>query len=230
MPKARKSIAALCDGLTAKHSALGKKQKSKLGIYVGSLKERLLEVEYACDQIKAYSSQQIVEATTGPPRQRKREFYTTCFWAFSYSVFDILAHVVNTIHPAISDESKVSFLGAKNGYQNARSTAKTNHTLPNNIKDAIFQISNRTYFKHLHGYRQCGLHRRAVCTREEYTTSSVSAPYTTSAATDDWLVTLICDDTDNLKPKFSQRRSLCDETAMITKGMDEDIRKLLRLL
>jgi len=230
MPKVRKSIAALCDDLTAKHAALGQRQKRKLGIYVGSLKERLLEVEYACDQIKTYSSQQMVEATTGPPRQRKREFYTTCFWAFSYSIFDILAHVVNTIHPVISDESKVSFLGAKNGYQSAHAAAKTSYTLPSNIKDAIFQISNRTYFKRLHGYRQCGLHRRAVCTREEYTTSSLSAPYTTSAATDDWLVTLICDDPDNLKPKFAQRRSLCNETAMIRKGIDGDIRKLFRLL
>ncbi|MGB2984842.1 MAG: hypothetical protein WBE26_03085, partial [Phycisphaerae bacterium] len=125
MPKRRKTVDDECAALAQRvANSHGTPREKHLGIYLRSLTQRLKEVDYALEQLTC-SSRATTESTGDSlSRQEKRDFYANSFWAFAYSVLDILAHVVNAVHEVVTDESKVSFAGAVNGYKFVRWNAK----------------------------------------------------------------------------------------------------------
>lgn len=235
MPKRRKTFVEECESLLKRHDSLASRTKGRLRVYVASLLERFSSMDYSLSEL-----QRLIGLATQPTTEnydpfenykQKRDFYADCFWSFSYSVFDILSHILNTLHPAVKDESKVSFVRAGQGYQSLSKEARGKAELPEKLRTKIATITNRNYFKRLAAYRQCCLHRRAVCVGEESTRVSLSIPHAASTAKNEpKIITWICDDPDDMVPKFKKKRGLEDECAEIRTGIVEDVRQLIRVL
>jgi hypothetical protein len=207
------------------------RRKTYLRIYLASLMQRLKEVDYASERLGSLSSRTTESSAEGLTRQAKRDFYANCFWALAYSVLDILAHVVNTVHRVVTDESKVSFLAAAHSYSRVPPRAKTSGSLPVKLTSRRQKIENRQYFKRLQAYRQCCLHRRAVCVSETVTTTTVSMAYAdTTSGQEPVIKTVLCDDPNDMKPKFAKGRDLENECATVGKTLREDITTVLRLI
>lgn len=186
MPRRRKTLSEQCESLLRRHDRLASRTKGRLRVYVTSLLERFLSMDYSLSEL-----QRLIRLATQPTTEdcapfknykQKREFYANCFWAFSYSIFDILSHIVNTLHPAVKDESRVSFVKAGKGYKSLPKDARGDSEIPEKLRTKLGTITRRNYFKRLAGYRQCCLHRRAVCVFEEERKLSVSEAYFDSTA------------------------------------------------
>lgn len=235
MPKTRKTLPEECHGFLKRHDRLASRRKRNLKVYLASLEERFASIDYSLIELRRLAglSGQSTTDTHHPfeDHRQKRDFYASCFWTFAYSVFDVLAHIVNAVHPAVTDESKVSFLRASHGYNKLQPRDRGQVAIPNGIQDQIRKTTNRQYFKRLAAYRQCCLHRRAVCVAEQSTEVSVSIPYVGSTAKlEPSVVTWICDDPADLVAKFAKRRQLEVECETIQKGAEDDVRKILRAL
>lgn len=219
-------------GLASRHATLSKPQKTRLGIYVGSLRARLIEIQYASKQINRLSISSTEEPEPFEDVGGKREFYANCFWALSYSAYDILAHIVNVIHRKITNERYVSFGKLATNY----SGSPNQHTdsaiaIPQDAIDAAKRIRNRQHFKRLDGYRHTYLHRRGVCLKDSITTEKLSTAYQNSTDPQPVnLITLVCDDPDELSPKFDKQRKLCVECDTIYRELVEDLKSILRVL
>lgn len=197
MAKRGKTFSEVCESLIKRHNSLASRSRGRLDVYVASLRERFASMDYSLREV-----QRLIKVATHPTTEdygpfkdykQKRDFYANSFWSFSYSVFDILAHIVNTLHPAVTDESKVSFLPAGKGYKSLPSNARGKCEIPESLRTKLARIATHTYFKRLARYRQCCLHRRAVCSKEKVTEETVSSAYATSARPDErqvvtWIV------------------------------------------
>lgn len=204
------------EDLLGRHPALSNLRKSRLRVYMGSLKERFASIDYALQQIKRRFASTTEDIRPFETPAQELEFYVTCFWAFSYSVFDILAQVINAVERAIADESKVSFLGSKSDFSDA-------------MKNEIERISRREYFKRLRRYRQCCLHRRTVGIMRTVTTKSISLAYAASTTTTETLtIALLCDSTEDMKPKYTLKRDLLKECERIRTEIENDVRSVLQ--
>ncbi len=232
MPKRRRTVDDECAELLQRAAnSLGIRSNRNLRIYLGSLTQRLKELDYALEELNSCLRATTESTGEGLSRQEKRDFYSSCLWAFAYSLFDILAHVVNVVHPIVSDESKVSFLGAVNGYNFVPAKAKTSGSLPRGLTARLHKIANRQYFKRLRTYRQCCLHRRAVCVEETVTTTTRSLPYAdTTSGEDPRVKTVLCDDPNDMKPRFTKVRDLERESETIRNTVREDVADALRLV
>lgn len=236
-----KTLQEECEILLKRHKAPADSKEDRLGIYIRTLLGRFSSVDYSLTELQQFTHL-IASATKSTTTENyapfknyehKRDFYVDCFWSFSYSVFDILSHIVNMIHPAVklTEESKVSFAGAGQGYTKLEKVARGPSEIPDKVRETMTKIRNRPYFKRLGRYRQCCLHRRAVCVRDEWQTVSYSMPYPTTTSKDESrIVSLICDDPDDMVPSFDKKRSLGDECAAIRKGIEEDVRKVIQVL
>lgn len=235
MPRHRKTLAEECHSLLKRHDTLPPRGKQRFSVYIASLVERFVSLDHSLNELRSLTgiAAQSTTETSHPFEdfRQRRDFYASCYWAFAYSVFDILAHIVNTVHPAVTDESKVSFLHASLGYNKLGPLYRGQVTIPIGIQDQLKKTTNRQYFKRLAAYRQCSLHRRAVCVAEELTKVSVSIPYVGSTSKlDPSVVTWICDDPDDMVAKFTKKRKLEAECETIRTGVEEDVRKILRSL
>ena len=213
MATRKKTVADECTALLRRHDGLSNLRKSHLRVYVGSLTERLASIDHALQQItrRFVSTTDDIRPFQTPAQER--DFYVNCFWAFSYSVFDILAHVINAVHRRILAERDVSFLRSKSAFSDA-------------IRNEMDRISRRPYFIRLRNYRQCCLHRRTVCVQDTVTTKSISMPYAT-ATTDILTVAFLCDSTEDMKPKFNAERILLKECEKIRTEIENDVRSVL---
>ena len=235
MPKRKKSLSEECESLINRQATLGSRKKHNLSIYVASLAERFASMDYALAELCKYCRLpgQSTTESYNPfvDHQQKRDFYANCFWAFGYSAFDVVAHVVNLIHPVVKDETQVSFVRAAYGYGSISKAQLTGDPLPGPVLTKIKKTTEKRYFKRLKSYRQCSLHRRAVCVCEEMTKVSLSVPYAGSKAeVEPRVVTWICDDPDKMTPKFSLKRRLEDEAGKLRSSIETDITEMVRLL
>lgn len=235
MVKRRTTLREECEQLLVRHNHLAARPQRHLGIYVRSLQARFSSMDYSLSEL-----QRLIDLATQPTtedhspfesQQEKRAFYSDCFWSFSYSVFDILANIMNTVHREVKDEAWVSFAYAANGYNSIPNRVRGTSDLPVDVRKTVAAITKRQYFKRLAGYRRCSLHRRAVCARESLTQVSLSAPYQhTTDPNESKMVVLICDDPEDMAPKFSKQRLLEDECAQIRSSIEEDVRKIIRIV
>jgi hypothetical protein len=232
MPRHRKRVDEEAAALEQRAATvIRNRRKAHLRVYVGSLIQRLKEVDYASERLQSLSTETTESTAQGLNRRAKCDFYANCFWALAYSVLDIVAHVINTVHPIVTDESKVSFLGAAHGYNRVSTRARTSGSLPLKLTSRLQKIANRPYFKRLQAYRQCCLHRRAVCVSETVTTTTVTVAYAdTTSGQAPLIKTVLCDDPNDMKPKFAKGRDLEKECATVRKSLREDIATVLRLI
>lgn len=234
MPRRKKTLRDESDALLDRHRSLPATRRKQLRVYVESLNERIISLRYAFAQAQRYSEGPPTTETYAPfsDRPQKRDFYTNAFWAFSYSCLDILAHVVNMIHPLVNDESKIGFNWAAKNYKDLPKKYQGQATsIPAQTVDVMAKIAKSRYFARLSRYRQCCLHRRAVCIMEETTTRKLSTAYTESTAPHESpIVALICDDPDNIKPKFDKKRSIDGECQNLLDFVEEKAKAILRSL
>lgn len=216
MATRKKTVADECTALLRRHDTLSNLRKSHLGVYIGSLTERFASIDYALQQIRRRFASTTDDVRPFQTPAQERDFYVNCFWSFSYSVFDILAHVVNTVHRRIAAERDVSFLRSKSAF-------------PPPIRNRMDRISRRWYFIRLRSFRQCCLHRRTVCVQDTTTTKSISMPYVGSTATTGTLtVAFLCDSTEDMKPKFNAKRNLLKECETMRTEIENDVRSVLQ--
>lgn len=232
MPKRRKTVDDECEALLQRAAnSLSTRRTKHLEIYLRSLTQRLKELDYSLEELNSRLRATTESTGDSLSRQEKRDFYSSSLWAFAYSLFDILAHVVNVVYPIVSDESKVSFFGAVNGYNRLSAKVRTSESLPSKLTARLRKITNRQYFKRLRSYRQCCLHRRAVCVEETVTTTTVSLPYAdTTSRQASCVNTVLCDDPNDMKPRFTKMRDLQRECETIRNTVREDVADALRLV
>lgn len=232
MPKSKQILQEECDSLLRRSNTLAERRQAYLKIYVRSLSERFVSIDYSLNEVRRLSEPtgSTESSNQFQDHDQRRDFYLNCFWAFGYSAFDILAHIINTVHHAVKDESKVSFGRAAHGYDTI--TPKTFHgkeEIPANILTKLKRTTNKFYFKRLAGYRQCCLHRRAVCLQTQTTRVSFSYADSTSAGGCEHL-TSICDDLDDMRPKFTNNTLLDKTCQTIRDGIENDITEILGML
>jgi hypothetical protein len=230
MPKRKKTLEEECEALLRRH-----KGKRYLRIYVESLIERFAGVEYALRQIQALSTSTSESCEPFRTQLERRDFYTNCFWAFAYSAFDILANIINVVYPLAKDEAWTSFGRALTEYDSLSAKNRgSGSSLPPALHKRIVRIGNSRYFGQLSGFRQCCLHRRAVCVEDEETTVSRSAPYVdwtdSTAPPAPRVVTIICDKADEMQPRFRKRTNLINLCQKIHYRIQDDMKATLRLI
>lgn len=159
-------------------------------------------------------------------------FYANAFWAFAYSLFDILANVINVVHPVSQSESKVSFAQAAKDYKDLTTVHRgSRKQLPPLLVKRLQTVVGNSTFKRLSVYRQCCLHRREVCLGQGTTPQIVSEPYVGTTAIDEpEIVLLVCDNPDVLDPKFSSQRQLLDECEVVGKFVKTELVTILDML
>ena len=93
-----------CTRLANKQQRAGLSQDKRraLGIYLESLLQRVKSVEYAYRRVSNLSRATATESTdpTLGSSAAELDFYCDAFWAFAYSTFDLVAHVVNVVYPS----------------------------------------------------------------------------------------------------------------------------------
>ena len=244
MAPRRKTFHEECQNLLKRYDGLDPGERERLQVYVTTLEERLGSVDYALSELHEamYPSfpsatwlLDVTETGSGARQneitqggEKKRDFFANHFWAFTYSIFDVLAHIVNTVHPVVRDESEVSFSMASKAYKGISSKIGT---MPDDILDCFKATTRRMYFKRLRKYRHCCLHRRSVCIFGGSATLKPSPGYDGSTSEIEIPVFWICDDPNEIiHPKCDKHRNLESECKRIRTGVEEDVVKCLRLL
>lgn len=234
MPPQKKTLRDESNALLARHNSFLPRRKNRLHVYVESLNERIVATRYALEQAQCYSGDVATTETYSPfsDRKEKRAFYTNAFWSFAYSNFDILAHILNMVHPVVKEESQIGFMRAADNYATLATKYRDSiRYLPVPLIKKLSTITNSNFFKRLSKYRQCCLHRRAVCIREKTTTLEVSAVYEhSSAPNESQVIAWICDDPADPIPKWTLNRILDDECQTLLKYVEEQMKDILKSL
>lgn len=135
-----------------------KSKKKKIKVYSEGVKAKLKNAEYALNIIKKLDSQtdddkDITDANAFPIED-KIQFYVDSFFAFLYSTFDVVSHVVNQKYEFCDDEKKVSFKTILKELESSN---------PNNLLYILLKkICHKHYFINLDKYRNCSTHRRQI--------------------------------------------------------------------
>lgn len=236
MTTGRDDLSAACKALLRRKRWKDAERTTRLEVYSKSLVQRFKAIQYAYGEIRGMTGS-VIGLATGttqsiPDPAERLGFYANGFWAFAYSLFDILANVINVVHPMSVDESKVSFVQAVKDYKDL--TAKyrsTRKQLPAPLVNRLQAVIRSGTFQRLEKYRQCCLHRREVCLGQGTTPQIVSSPYVgTTAINEPETVLLICDDPQAMRPQFSRQRQLLDECEAVGKFVKNELISILGIL
>lgn len=180
--------------------------KESIKLYSEGVKAKLKNTEYALSKINELSSQSNDITTSETPDFcviEKIHFYVDSFFAFLYSTFDIISHVINQKHHLELEEKDVSFNRVKQVLEQRHRGI--------NIQRNFDRISRKIYFKNLDNYRNCSTHRRQIYI--ETITISGTPGYSTTEDMPE-ILRVLCDNPLSLKPKTNKTRILqdyCDE-------------------
>lgn len=176
--------------------------KERIKLYSEGVKAKLKNAEYALSKINELSPQNDNMTTSETPDFcvfDKIHFYVDSFFAFLYSTFDIISHVINQKYHLGLEEKDVSFNKVKQSLNNSC------HGL--NIQRIFDRLSSKIYFKNLDRYRNCSTHRRQIYI--ETLTISGTRGYSTTADVPE-VFRVICDNPLSLHPRMNQSRILKD--------------------
>lgn len=133
-------------------------KKKKIKVYSEGVKTKLLNAEYSFKKIKELDSEtEYYGDTTAEVTftiDDKIQFYVESFFAFLYSVFDVVSHVINQKYTFFNDERKVKFKRTIEELERINSN--------NPLTISLKRISRLRYFKALDDYRNCATHRRDI--------------------------------------------------------------------
>jgi hypothetical protein len=191
---------------------------SRIVLYSSGVEAKLKNAEYALSKIRelSYQSDNITTSTEQDfSISEKLQFYVDSFFAFLYSAFDIMSHVVNQKYKMGLNEKDVSF-------------NKVKQELNSNFQGRSIQIlfdkvSNKTFFKNLDKFRNCSTHRRQIC----IITITVTATPGYSTSSDIPIVkSVLCDDPLSLNPKTKKNRELIEYCANMLDKVKSEITKI----
>lgn len=192
-------ISAMPDRLSQVESETIKKC---INLYSSGVSAKLKNAEYSFERLKKLSP--INDETSSSTEidftlDEKIQFYVDAFFAFLYSSFDVIAHVINQKYHLRVDERSVSFNSIRTKIDSISSATQ--------IKSVIDTIKRSRYFKNLDKYRNCSTHRRQIYIRSASVTIYETPGY---SATDNLthVQRFICDDPLTLHPTISQKREL----------------------
>jgi len=190
----------------------------KIGLYSSGVKAKIKNADYALSKIMELSSQSD-DSTTSTEQDflisDKLHFYVDSFFAFLYSAFDIISHVINQKYGIGLNEKEVSFDRVKRFF--------TSNHQGHRIQLLLDKISRKKYFKNLDKFRNCSTHRRQIYIR---TITETGTPgYSTSGNV---LVVrrVICDDPLSLNPKIRQNRELIEYCANMLDKVKSEISRI----
>jgi len=195
---------------------------SRIALYSSGVVAKIKNAEYALSKIRELSSQSD-NVTTSTEQDffisEKMQFYVDSFFAFLYSAFDIISHVINQKYRMGLNEKEVSFDKVK---RNLNSNPQGN-----NIQILFDKASKKKYFKNLDKFRNCSTHRREIYIK---TTTETATPGYSTSGNIPIVRRVLCDDPLSLNPKTKQNRELVDYcTDMLDKVKSEISRMSLRI-
>jgi len=175
---------------------------NRIRLYSEGVKAKIKNAEYALVKIKELSPQS--NNITSSDSQDfcvkdKIHFYVDSFFAFLYSVFDVVSHVTNHKYRLRQKEKNVSF-------DKIKKKLNQNHA-GEDIQQIYDGLARKPFFIQLDKYRNCSTHRRQIFI--ETLTRSVTPGYTTSGEILE-VYRLLCDDPLSLNPKTKKGRTLVD--------------------
>lgn len=201
----------------AANTAMASRANKKIFLYSLGVKAKLKHAEIAYEMIRdlTFRIESSTDSTLPEPFsiQEKTHFYVDSFFAFLYSAFDVVSHVVNAKYKLGMSERKTSFDSV-----NRELSKNKNGTA---IQLLYGKISRKQYFLALDKYRNCSTHRRQIYIKTIRTTVTTTPGYDAST-TMQGTQNILCDNPLSLKPKISKNRELifyCGE--MLRSVMDE---------
>lgn len=180
---------------------------NRIGLYSEGVKAKLKNAEYALIKIKELSPQS--DNITSSDSQDfcvkdKIHFYVDSFFAFLYSIFDVVSHVINHKYRLRLKEKNVSVDKVKKKLNQ--------HHRGKDIQQIYDGLPRKPFFIQLDKYRNCSTHRRQIFL--ETLTRSVTPGYTTSGDVTE-VYRLLCDDPLSFKPTTKKQIVLekyCSDT------------------
>lgn len=175
---------------------------NRIILYSEGVKAKLKNADYALSMITELSPQSDNLITSDSQSfciNDKIQFYVDSFFAFLYSTFDIISHVINQEHRLALDEKDVSFKRVKRNLNQSHQGT--------NIRQLFNKLSGKVFFKNLDKYRNCSTHRRQIFIETIIRTGTVG--YSTTGDFPE-VYRWICDDPLSLKPRTKKERVLVD--------------------
>lgn len=209
MPSAPLAIDQLC---SRRLGGLRKRRAALARVYAEGAKSKLHQAGLC---IAALQQQQ--STATIPVPLEAAALYVDAFFASLRAAFDIFGQLANQVEGLGLDEQKVDLPKA---VEQLRRTSPGHSAIP--VYD---RISKSKYFKNLRDYRNCSLHRRAICIRAETQTITQTPGYATTGPLHSE-VKYLCDAPLATKPTFKQKRAVAHYCADLLKHADKQLSQL----
>ena len=196
----------------------------KIKIYSGGVSAKIREADFALAKI-----QELLDYSDDFRRPQDQDytvedliyFYVDAFFAFLYSNFDIISHVVNQKMHLDIPEDKVKF-------DSVKKKLDTDH--PGTPIQLLYQrLSKSRHFKNLRNYRNCSTHRRRIMMKQDAHNISVTSEYSQTGPIRS-VLRLLCDDPLELNPKTKQKRELEKYTSTILRWSKAQISQISNTL
>jgi hypothetical protein len=209
MPSASNAIDALC---ARRLAGVGKRRAALARVYAEGAKSKLSQASLC---ITALNRQQ--PTATAPVSLEVAALYVDAYFASLRAAFDIFGQLVNQIENLNLNEKKADLPTA---IEHLRKSLPNHPALPH-----YDRIAKSKYFKNLRDYRNCSLHRRAICIRAETQTVTQTPGYVTTGPLHSE-VKYLCDAPLATKPTFKQRRSVPQYCSDLLKHADKQLAQL----
>lgn len=239
MPETEETIADVCKALRGrKRWQNAPDRRKRLQVYSESLSERFVFIQHSFVKMRQAATE-VVSQTKGTSdaildSEERLAFYANSFWAFAYSMFDILANVINVVHRRCKDESRVSFKKAATDYEDLRECQRGPcKKLPVNLLRRIERVTANETFERLSQYRHCCLHRRAVWLGRGKAPRDLRGPYApdSTAINQESDVILVSDDPEEMgDPASKPNRNLSVECEKIGTFVKTELIAILKIL
>ena len=213
------------DSMNARASrAAGQRASCRIHLYSEGTKAKLKNAQFALSSLKDLTSQTDAPSASGCPEfqvEEKVHFYVDSFFAFLYSTFDVISHVVNQALRLRIDEDKVSFNQVKKELDRVRSGS--------NVQQTFSAISRSDHFKNLDKYRNCSTHRRQIYIKVRIVTTTETPGYSASGVITT-VERVLCDDPLNLRPSLAQNRELLRYCSDMLAKVESSVVRIARTL
>ena len=224
MKQVDRSMRLLQSRVEAPGNTVGVYRQRRINMYTKGLRQKLAQASLALDRIEALVDAVLSTASTGTQGQvsylEQIWYHNDAFWAFMFSVFEILAQVVNQTEELGLDEEAVSF---------ARVTNKLRLTVPSPpLGKRLEEIKKSRLYKNVTMYRHSSTHRRPICVGRSTRALEVPDAYDTTGFRETLI--LLCDNARLAKPKFNQKREIRAYCRKSLDGAQEIIQDVVDVL
>ena len=153
----------------------------------------------------------------------KVNFYCECFWDFLRSSLDILAQLINKLHPLNMNERQVDYKQvARKLNSNEQGTL---------LEQAVSNCQRSAAFKNLEEYRHCSIHRRQVFIETRTHTTSITGTRGYYVGTSRTTVErYICKNPWNLQPTVDDKRPLVEYCEHLLQSIERRISTIINRL